>query len=197
MEFLVEDGFAVVSPQAVVDFYRIGTPLPPRAVLLTFDDLWKGGLRTAYPVLKRLGLSALAFMVRGWIFEVPQPLKPASPVCLSRGEWEPLGDVFAFANHTDLLHTRVPGPALLSVTEEILTADLRRCEEWTTLKGVFAYPFGVIGPVAPGVLKRQGFSLAFTTEPGRNDRRSDPLALGRNLVPQGAGLDDFARILAR
>jgi len=197
MEFLAREGFNAVSARDVVEFYRTGASLPPRAVLLTFDDLWKGGMTTAYPVLKRLGVPALSFLVRGWIFSTPQDPLAGSPVCLALGEWEALGDVFSFANHTDALHVRGPaGPALLSVTPEVFTSDLRRCEEWTTQKGVFAYPFGAVGEVAPRVLADEGFHLGFTTEPGLNDSTSDPLRLRRNLVPCGAGLDQFASLLA-
>jgi len=195
MEFLVAKGYAVVTPQEVVAFYAgVGT-LPDRAILLTFDDLWKGGMTTAHPILRRLGLPALAFLVRSWVFSTPQPLLPASPVCLAEGEWQPLGDVFWFANHTDRLHTRgETGPALLSVDEATFVADLRRCEEWTTLKGVFAYPFGAVGAGALAGLGREGFRLAFTTEPGVNDRATDPLRLKRNLVPRDLPLDGFAKI---
>lgn len=195
MEYLVKAGFSVVSPQEVLDFYAGTQDLPDRAILLTFDDLWKGGMTTAYPVLRRLGLPALAFLVRSWVFENPQPTLAASPACLARGEWQPLGDVFGFANHTDRLHTRGgEGPALLTVDEKTFVADLRRCEEWTTVKGVFAYPFGAVGPGALAGLRSEGFHLAFTTEPGVNDRTTDPLRLRRNLVPRDLALDGFAKI---
>ena len=198
MEYLVREGYSVVSSDAVVDAYRGGTPLPERAVLLTFDDLWKGGMTIAYPVLKRLGLPALAFLVGGWVFDQPQSLVPGSPVCLARGEWEPLADVFAFANHTNKLHTRGPsGITVATVDEATFVEDLRQCEEWTTLKGVFAYPFGAVGPGAVSGLQKEGFTLAFTTEQGACDEHTDRLRMRRNLVPCGAGLDEFAQILAR
>jgi peptidoglycan/xylan/chitin deacetylase (PgdA/CDA1 family) len=163
---------------------------------VTFDDLWKGGMTGAFPVLKCLGIRALAFVVRGWVFEAPQVLRPGSPVTLCWAERDALTDVFSYANHTDQLHTRGPaGPALLAVGDADFAADLARCEERTTLKGVFAYPFGAVGPRSPVVLAREGYSLAFTTEPGANDRGTDPLRLKRNLVPPGIGLDAFAKIL--
>ncbi len=77
------------------------------------------------------------------------------------------------------------------------TPAARRGPTLTTLKGVFAYPFGAVGPGALAGLRREGFHLAFTTEPGSNDADTDPLHLKRNLVPRDAGLDEFAKILAR
>jgi peptidoglycan/xylan/chitin deacetylase (PgdA/CDA1 family) len=195
MELLVRQGFAVVSIDQVLEFYAGRGDLPDRAVLLTFDDLWKGGMTTAYAVLKRLRLPAVAFLVRSWIFDTPQVTSPGSPVCLASGEWEPLGDVFAFANHTDRLHPRgAHGPTLVSTEEDLFVSDLLRCEEWTTVKGVFAYPFGAVGDGALAGLRRQGFPLAFTTEPGVNDRTTDRMRLKRNLVPRDLPLDEFAKI---
>lgn len=195
MEFLVTSGYTVVSPQEALEFFAGRRDLPDRSILLTFDDLWKQGMTTAYPVLKRLGWKALAFLVRGWVFDAPQQPATGNPVCLARGEWEALGDVFAFANHTDRLHTRGPsGPILVSVEEDPFVADLLRCEEWTTIKGVFAYPFGAVGDGALAGLRREGFHLAFTTEPGVNDRATDRLRLRRNLVPRDLPLDEFTKI---
>lgn len=195
MEFLATQGFAVVTPQQALDFFLGRTDLPDRAVLLTFDDLWKQGMSTAHPVLRRHGFSALAFLVRSWIFDHPQEPRTGSPVCLAQGEWQPMRDVFSLANHTDRLHTRgATGPTGLTVSEADFVNDLRCCEEWTTLKGVFAYPFGAVGPGAVAGLVSEGFSLAFTTEPGGNDRSTDRLRLRRNLVPCGMGLDGFAKL---
>lgn len=195
MAFLAQEGIPVVTPGQVVAFYEGRVDLPDRAVLLTFDDLWKGGMTTAYPILRRHGFSALSFLVRGWIFDQPQPFVAGSPVCLARGEWEPLGDVFEFANHTDHLHTLGPsGPTVASVDQETFVADLRRCEQWTTRKKVFAYPFGAVGEGALAGLRSEGFHLAFTTVPGINDRSTDPLRLKRHTVARDMGLDAFAQL---
>lgn len=195
MAFLDRERIPVVTPEQVLAFYQGRADLPDRAVLLTFDDLWKGGMTTAYPVLKRYGFRALSFLVRSWVFDQPQPLIPGSPVCLARGEWEGLGDVFGFANHTDRLHTLGPGgPTVGAVDDLAFVADLRRCEEWTTCKKVFAYPFGAVGEGALAGLRSEGFQLAFTTVPGTNDRSTDPLRLKRHTVARDLGLDAFAKM---
>lgn len=196
MEFLAREGYTVVPPSQTVEFFAGRADLPDRAVLLSIDDLWKGGMTIARRVLLGYGWRALAFLVRGWIFDTPQTLVPGSPVCLARGEWEAMGDVFDFANHTDRLHTLgATGPDVASVSEDAFVSDLRRCEEWTTLKGVFAYPFGAVGAGALAGLAREGFSLAFGTEAGVNEKTTDKLRLKRNLVPLDMGLDGFAQIL--
>ena len=46
---------------------RTGSPLPFRAVALTFDDGFKDNVTQALPVLSRLGLTATFFVVSEWI----------------------------------------------------------------------------------------------------------------------------------
>lgn len=66
LEWLRAHGYQPVSAQAVREARAGGTPLPDRAVLLTFDD----GLRSAYthvfPLLRAYGWPALVAPVTAW-----------------------------------------------------------------------------------------------------------------------------------
>src|SRR5262249_46600980 len=48
---LRELGYEVVDLDAVLDHYTLGAPLPPHAVLITFDDGYRDTLENATPVL--------------------------------------------------------------------------------------------------------------------------------------------------
>ena len=52
LERLAELGYNVVDLDAVLDHYTIGTPLPEKAVLITFDDGYRDALDNALPVLR-------------------------------------------------------------------------------------------------------------------------------------------------
>lgn len=54
--------FHVVSYSQVVDSYHGGKPLPPHALLITFDDGWRCNLQHAAPILKKNGLPSLLFV---------------------------------------------------------------------------------------------------------------------------------------
>lgn len=195
LAWLAQSGWTVVTPEAVKAFYAEARPLPAKAVLLTFDDLWKQGTSFAAGVLRRHGWRGLAFLVRSWLFDEPLTPVTGSPVCLAKTEWPALADVFAFANHTDRLH--LAGPAGLGVnraTQDEFTADLRRCEQLTTLKGVFAYPFGAMGPGALAGLEAEGFACAFGTEPGLNTPATPRYQLHRQVVPRDLSLEGFAAL---
>jgi len=51
----------------LLDHLDRGRPLPPRAVLITFDDGYDDNYRHAYPLLREAGLSAMFFVSTGHI----------------------------------------------------------------------------------------------------------------------------------
>lgn len=196
MTLLREKGYTVVDPGDLKDFVSGKRAVPEKAVLITFDDLWKGGMTRAYHILKKNGFRAIAFVVRSWVFDHAQEERFGSPVCLSTGEWKEMADVFDFANHTDTLHVR--GSAGTAGAElRGFVADVESCEQLTTLKGVFAYPFGEVNETMIAGLNLAGFELAFTTQPGINDASTDPLRLRRCLVPGGMDLAGFEALCAQ
>jgi peptidoglycan/xylan/chitin deacetylase (PgdA/CDA1 family) len=61
--------FSVVSLDAVCDWLAGRCALPPRAVVLTFDDGLRSNFREAYPLLAALGLPAVFYVCPGLIEE--------------------------------------------------------------------------------------------------------------------------------
>lgn len=55
--------YSVVSVDDVLRAHRDGAPLPPRPLLITFDDGWADNVDYALPALERAGLPALLFVV--------------------------------------------------------------------------------------------------------------------------------------
>src|SRR3954454_23892844 len=66
MAQLKELGYTVVDLDAVLAHYTHGSPLPPGAVLITFDDGYRDNLVNAAPVLHRHASSAGKFLP--WAF---------------------------------------------------------------------------------------------------------------------------------
>ena len=52
------DRYQVVSAKQVLESVTTGSPLPQRAVLITFDDAYCDFKTNAWPILKKNGLSA-------------------------------------------------------------------------------------------------------------------------------------------
>lgn len=62
----------VVGLAEVLAARQGGTPLPPRALLLTFDDGWRDTLEVALPLLRAAGLPATVFVATDALAE-PEP----------------------------------------------------------------------------------------------------------------------------
>src|SRR5438874_3150303 len=67
MDQVRELGYTVVGLDAVLAHYAEGEPLPPKAVLITFDDGYHDNLDNAAEVLKKYGYPAVLFVPIGYL----------------------------------------------------------------------------------------------------------------------------------
>ncbi len=65
--YLVAQGYTAISLDRLMDHLDYGLPLPPRAVILTFDDGFLSEYQYAVPVLRRAGFTATFFPCSGLI----------------------------------------------------------------------------------------------------------------------------------
>lgn len=61
--------YNVIGADDLRHFMRSRAPLPPRSLLITFDDGWADNLSVAAPILKRHGLGAIVFVASEPIYE--------------------------------------------------------------------------------------------------------------------------------
>lgn len=94
---VVRECFAPLSLSELTLHLRRGRPLPPRALVVTFDDGYRDNYTHAFPVLKAYGIPATFFVTTGligerrhfWWDRVRQGLKPEAAVSAA---WPELGD---------------------------------------------------------------------------------------------------------
>ena len=81
-------------------------------------------------------------------------------------------DVFEYANHTNAFHQRTNETTsmMMAASDEEFSKDLDKCNEYVQVKDVFAFPFGLYNERNVYLLKKKGFTLAFTSKTGKNDR---------------------------
>lgn len=148
-------GMRFVTTEQVARAFDGGPPLPPNAVLLTFDDGRSDAILWASPVLEQADAVATMFVITDHADEA------GSPYYASWGELD--RDVWDLQVHTAGLHHEQPTsegslPALTSLAEgedlgdwrARVQADLDRADrslaEHTDRRPVaFAYPFGAWG----------------------------------------------------
>ncbi|AOZ08960.1 poly-beta-1,6-N-acetyl-D-glucosamine N-deacetylase PgaB [Cupriavidus malaysiensis] len=112
--------FRPVSVEQIIAARNGGAPLPPRAVLLSFDDAYASQYTKAFPLLKQYGYPALIAVVSRWT-DTPrgQPVRIGYKSLMAPGyfmRWEHLREMadsglVEIASHThDMHHGAVANP---------------------------------------------------------------------------------------
>lgn len=192
-----ELGYEVVSLAAVLDHYGRGTPLPPRAVLITFDDGYHDNLDNALDVLARYRYPAVLFVPIGYLDDA-SPL-PHEEHLARRGvinhtlAWEELADLERGGVRVEshgISHRPLAALEVDEAAREIVLSKLRLEERLGRPVRAFAYVKGSEAhykPVHLSLLRQAGYEVAFTSVSRSNGPATDPLRLHRyNVEPYSA-----------
>ncbi|HEY4622036.1 MAG TPA: polysaccharide deacetylase family protein [Gaiellaceae bacterium] len=197
MALLGELGYEPVSLDAVRDHYVLGTALPSRAVLITFDDGYRDNLENALPVLRRHGYPAVLFVPIGFLDDGrPLPHEESLRLIGIRNEtldWDELAELEAggvrIGSH-GIGHRPLSELDPAEATREIALSKLRLEERLGREVEAFAYVKGSQADYRPehaSLVQQAGYKLAFTSVSGANGPARDRFRLRRyNVEPYPA-----------
>lgn len=168
-------GAAVIPLADLYDHLRIGKSIPPKSVVLTFDDGYAGQYENAYPILKELGYPATFFVHTG-----------AVGVTTSRAHmtWAQLQALDKEGLISIECHTVTHPDDLRKCSDAQLETELKKSkavlEEKLGRKVRFlAYPVGNADGRVARVAHEAGYELAFTMGPGWAGTPEDALMVPR------------------
>jgi peptidoglycan/xylan/chitin deacetylase (PgdA/CDA1 family) len=197
MTLLSELGYVPVSLEAVRDHYLGGAPLPPRAVLITFDDGYRDNLENALPVLRANGYPAVLFVPIGFLDD-GRPL-PHEELLVTLGvrnptlDWDELAELEAGGVRIEshgIGHWPLTALEPAEATREIAVSKLRLQERLGREVEAFAFVKGSQADYRPehaSLVQQAGYKLAFTSVSGANGPESDRFRLRRyNVEPYPA-----------
>ncbi|MBW8484457.1 polysaccharide deacetylase family protein [Actinomadura parmotrematis] len=193
MGLLRERGFTPVPFSALGD-----GPVPPRPVVVTFDDGYADFHRHALPVLDDLGFTATVFATTGWLADAgPDAAGRPLDAMLSWGQVREAaehGVEFGAHSHSHPQLDQLGGAALrdeLARSRGLLEDRLGRAV--TTM----AYPYGYSSARVRRAVRAAGYgsACAVANRTASLDARGDPLAVPRLTVGRGTSLDTFARVV--
>ena len=194
MAQLGELDYTVVSLDDVLAHYVDRRPLPPRAVLITFDDGYLDNLEQAVPVLQKYGYPAVLFAPIAYL-GANRPL-PHDEHLAVRGivnptlDWKQLAELEQAGVRVEshgIGHRPLADLEVDEAAREITLSKLRLEEALGRPIRAFAYVKGSEAhyrPVHLSLLRQAGYDVAFTSISGGNGSHTDPLQLHRyNVEP--------------
>jgi peptidoglycan/xylan/chitin deacetylase (PgdA/CDA1 family) len=192
-----ELGYTFVDLDAVLDHYGRGTPLPAKAVLVTFDDGYRDIHENALPVLEAHGVPSVIFVPVAYMDDT-MPL-PHETHLVERGVRNPTLD-WGLVRELDAAGVRVESHGIAhrplaevqldEAVREIGVSKLKLEEQLGRPVRGYAYVKGSeahFHPVHESLLKQAGYEIAFTSISRSNGPTSNPFRLGRyNVEPYSA-----------
>lgn len=186
----------------LVALLRSGAELPPRSVVITFDDGYRDNLEIAWPVLRRRRLPPTIFLVsdriggeNDWADAGGEGGMLTGRRLLSAAEIARLQDEgVGFGAHTRT-HPLLSETGDGELAEE--TAAARAELEGALGESILslAYPYGDFDPRVVAATAAAGFAGACTVENTLVNRGNDPLQIPRLEVRGGDSLATFLRKL--
>jgi len=193
MRYLRDHGFHAVSLAELHRHLSYGAPLPPRPVVLTFDDSYEDNLTTALPIMQEYGMKGTVFVISDWIGRMNE-WESGQPRCRLLS-WEQLAE-WRLAGMEIASHT-MTHPHLDRLTDEEITRELagskRAIEEHLGIPVHFlCYPYGDLSPRIKRLTRDCGYLGGVAIFQNAPLWRDDPYALRRVVMSARQTLPQFA-----
>lgn len=209
LKYLKENGWTTIFASELIDAVKNHTPLPQKAILLTFDDGYYNNYLYAFPLLQKYHMKAVISPIvstadKAMSEENKNPL-------YSQCSWKELLEMqnsgwIEIQNHTYCLHqinsefqgaAPIPGESLNDyqkrLTEDLTKANQRIEQNLGQKPRAFIYPFGAKTEDTEKIIKEFGFEAAFDCEEKINfiSSEEDLFHLHRFLRPNSISAESF------
>jgi peptidoglycan/xylan/chitin deacetylase (PgdA/CDA1 family) len=188
MAYLHDQGYVTVSLYDLMAALAQGTPLPPRAVVLTFDDGYRTLMDYAAPALKPLGYTGTVFVITQLMDEnFTQYLTWPQAEALYAAGWK-------IEPHTKT-HASLAGRARDYQLYEMLGSVQTVAAHIGTMPRFFAYPYGKWDDTTIELAREMHLWGAVTEIPGEVHVYSARYGLRRVRIDGTMTLPDFIKTI--
>lgn len=184
MKILADSGYHTVLPGQLHNYLAYGTPLPPKPVMLTYDDTDEEQFSVAKPEMDKYGFKGVYFIMT---------ISIGRPRYMNKEQIKQLSDEgHTIASHT-WDHHRTDRYKYEDTIEErgvkkvVNDWDQQLVKPTQTLAAItgktlqdFAYPFGIWSKDGIPEIKKRGFRLAFQLSTKRDS--TEPLYTVRRMI---------------
>lgn len=184
MAYLHDQGYVTVSLYDLMEALTVGTPLPERAVVLTFDDGYRSLMDDAVPEMTRYGYTGTIFVITELMdreFDAYLTWPQAKALHAQGWKIEP---------HTKT-HDELAGQSRDFQLYQMLGSMQTVEAHLGVMPRFFCYPVGKYDDLTLQLAQELNLWGAVTTEPGRWHTLADQFTLSRVRMDGQGTLDNF------
>ena len=186
--YLADEGYQTISMYQLYDALMTGAPLPPKPIILTFDDGYIDHYQYVFPALQRHDMTGTFFVITG-------RTDANDPAYMS---WAQINEM-ARAGMSMEPHTKYHR-SLSERDRDFLIYELLGSQESITAHTggagrMLAYPAGEYDAAALEIADEIDFWMAVTTQPGMDQVSSSRLELPRVRVSYNTGVSGLPYLL--
>ncbi|CAN5920378.1 hypothetical protein BH24BAC1_BH24BAC1_24710 [soil metagenome] len=174
MKMLADSGYQTILPDQLQAYLNHGGPLPPKPLMLTFDDNVLDQYTVALPELQKYGFKGVFFIMT---------VTMGKPGYMSKAQIKELAD----AGHVIGSHTYDHQNVKKYQGQDWVTQIEKPSKQLEEILGqpikYFAYPFGLWNKEAIPELQKRGFTHAYILATARDEQ--DPLFTIRRIIASG------------
>jgi peptidoglycan/xylan/chitin deacetylase (PgdA/CDA1 family) len=194
MKYLKENGYSVVTLDQFLNFIDFKDPLPPKSVVLTFDDGWESMYDIAFPILKKYGFPGALFVYTDFI---------GKDRAMSWDQIRELAEYgFDIQSHTkthrDLTESGENGSFedyFGGLKEELIISSYEIFRHLNKKCTCLAYPHGKTNRFVTALLTEHGYRAGFTTDEGQNPFFINNFLIRRTRISGEWGMEEFIKNL--
>ena len=179
MQYIKSKGYNTVTAKQLIDFADSGKKLPENPILITFDDGYESFYVYAFPLLKKLGMSAVLSVI-GTYSETYSNSNDHN-VNYSHCTWEQISEMSKsgfvdIGNHTWDMHTlgvrkgcaqeygESDSAYSKALNEDVGKLQKKLSEVDGTAPVIFTYPYGRMCKNSYDVIDKMGFKITLGCE---------------------------------
>ena len=194
IQWLVSHGFHTINFGQLYDAFYHGYVLPPRPVLLTFDDGYESVYFKVFPLLKKYHLQATLFIVSGYTHVQPDRSKKFPTLTVSELQQMQASGLVDVEDHT-VTHQDLSTLTLNQDQQEIVNSS-QALSGWVHHPMMaICYPYGGYNARILAMAQSAGFLLGTTEHQGYANLSQGVMTLDRIAVLVDTSAGQFANLL--
>ena len=193
LKYIKENCYETITISDLTSYVYDDTPLPPKPIILTFDDGHYNNYGYLYPLLEKYDMKAVISIVGSYTDKFSETNE--ANLNYSYLRWKDINELISsgrveFQNHTynlhDNTHGRIGAKKKKGESDDeykkILEEDINKLQnEFKENTGYvptcFTYPFGGISNSSLDIIKELGFKASLSCEEGINKITKNPNSL--------------------